>query len=342
MNIPKISIIVPIYKVESYIHKCIDSILVQVFTDFELILVDDGSPDNCGKICDEYASKDIRIKVIHKENGGLVSARKKGIETATGKYIGFVDSDDWIGEEMYKILYDKAIEIDADVVSTGHIYEKETSKEFHGAKEDYLYDNVNVIKTEFIPCFLRNHIKSQSMIYTNSVWSKLYKRQLLIDNIKHLNEKASYGEDMLLNYVNLIDAKKIAIIGNSYYYHYRCNSTSMLNAYNKNRWEEVKARIYSISKISEEKKYYCIEINIHIGWLVYITIKYYLHSIKNFKEKYFIVSKIINENPDPEKFALFSRYITNPVDKIYIWLIQRKMYKLVIILMNLYDKFSKR
>ena len=93
---PKISIIVPVYKVEKYLHKCIDSILAQTFKDFELILVDDGSPDNCGKICDEYAKRDNRIVVVHKENGGQASARNRGINIARGDYIGFVDSDDWI------------------------------------------------------------------------------------------------------------------------------------------------------------------------------------------------------------------------------------------------------
>lgn len=102
---PEISIIVPVYKVEKYLKKCVDSILNQTFKDFELILVDDGSPDNCGKICDEYAHKDSRVKVIHKENGGLSSARNAGLDIAQGEYIGFVDSDDWIEPDMYEILY---------------------------------------------------------------------------------------------------------------------------------------------------------------------------------------------------------------------------------------------
>ena len=93
-RMPRLSIIVPVYKVEKYIHKCVDSILNQTFTDYELILVDDGSPDNCGKICDEYAKKDSRVKVIHKKNGGQSSARNKGLDHAKGNYISFIDSDD--------------------------------------------------------------------------------------------------------------------------------------------------------------------------------------------------------------------------------------------------------
>ena len=109
---PKISIIVPVYNVEEYIHRCIDSILAQTFTDFELILVNDGSPDQCGKICDEYAENDSRIKVIHKKNGGLSDARNAGLEIAQGEYIGFVDSDDFIESDMYEKLYNACIDND--------------------------------------------------------------------------------------------------------------------------------------------------------------------------------------------------------------------------------------
>ena len=101
-----VSIIVPIYKVEKYLKQCLDSILNQTYENIEIILVDDGSPDNCGKICDEYASNDKRIRVIHKENGGLSSARNAGLDVATGEYISFIDSDDYVSENFIKRLYD--------------------------------------------------------------------------------------------------------------------------------------------------------------------------------------------------------------------------------------------
>ena len=101
---PLVSIVVPVYKIENVLHYCIDSILNQIYEDFELILVDDGSPDNSGKICDEYAKKENRIKVIHKENGGVSSARNCGIDAAKGKYICFVDSDDYVNKNYLEIL----------------------------------------------------------------------------------------------------------------------------------------------------------------------------------------------------------------------------------------------
>src|SRR5665647_2657921 len=105
MHNPLISIIVPIYKVENYIRNCVDSILNQTYKNLEVILVDDGSTDNCGNICDEYSLKDNRIKTIHKKNGGLSSARNAGLDVAKGEYIGFIDSDDWIEKDMYESLY---------------------------------------------------------------------------------------------------------------------------------------------------------------------------------------------------------------------------------------------
>lgn len=116
---PKVSIIVPVYKVEDLLDRCVRSILAQTFTDFELILVDDGSPDNCGKMCDDYAAEDARITVIHRENGGLSAARNSGLDIAKGDYIGFVDSDDYIAPTMYDHLYKSITQNEADVACCG-------------------------------------------------------------------------------------------------------------------------------------------------------------------------------------------------------------------------------
>ena len=139
---PEISIIVPVYNVEKYLKRCIDSILNQSFTDFELILVDDGSTDNSGKIIDEYALKDKRIKVIHKENGGQGSARNRGLDIAKGNYIGFVDSDDWIHKDMYKCMYQIINEDNTDIVQIGHntVEEYTEDKRCNINEEKYFYE----------------------------------------------------------------------------------------------------------------------------------------------------------------------------------------------------------
>ena len=124
---PIISIIVPIYKTEKQLGRCIDSILSQTFTDFELILIDDGSPDRCPELCDDYEKQDNRIRVIHKKNEGQARARNIGLDLAKGQYIGFVDSDDYIERDMYEKLYSALVKNNADLCICGYLYKHENS-----------------------------------------------------------------------------------------------------------------------------------------------------------------------------------------------------------------------
>ena len=116
---PLVSVVVPIYNVERFLRQAVDSILNQTLKDIEVILVDDGSPDNCGKICDEYAEKDSRVRVIHQKNGGLGNAYNNGIAAAKGEYIGFVEPDDWIEPEMYEVMYENAKHYNTDATKCG-------------------------------------------------------------------------------------------------------------------------------------------------------------------------------------------------------------------------------
>ena len=142
---PKISIIVPVYNVEQYINRCIDSLLGQTLKDIEIILVDDGSPDQCPQICDEYARKDSRIKVIHKKNNGLGYARNSGLELATGEYIAFVDSDDYVNINMYEKLYNETINNNFDIVYCGFIVENKDKSTYEEKKKDRILQTRNEI-----------------------------------------------------------------------------------------------------------------------------------------------------------------------------------------------------
>lgn len=208
-----ISVIVPVYNVEKYLNKCVDSIVNQTYKNLEIILVDDGSPDNCPKICDEYAKKDNRIKVIHKENGGLSDARNKGIEVATGKYIGFVDSDDWIDKDMYKVLYENLTRYKADIsccdlirVKDGNINNGQLKK-FNSEIEVFDID-------EYMKIFFK--IDTQECVYY--AVNKLYKREL-ID--KELYPKGLTSEDVEGTCKVLLKCKKIVNINYPYYYYYQ-------------------------------------------------------------------------------------------------------------------------
>lgn len=169
-----ISIIIPVYKVEKYLEKCIESVLKQTYTNLQIILVDDGSPDNCGKICDEYAKKDVRIEVIHKANGGLSDARNVGISIAKGKYIGFVDSDDYIKIDMYEKLINLIKKYNADI-SICNLYDVIDGKEYIRNKENGIqeYNRIEILKETL----LDKNIQSYA-------WNKLYKKELF-DEIKY-------------------------------------------------------------------------------------------------------------------------------------------------------------
>lgn len=189
-----ISIIIPVYKVEKYLEKCIESVLKQTYTNLQVILVDDGSPDNCGKICDEYAKKDSRIEVIHKVNGGLSDARNVGIAKAKGKYIGFVDSDDYIKEDMYEILINLIKEYDADV-SICNLYDVIEGKEYIRNKENGIkeYNRIDILKE----VLLDKNIQSYA-------WNKLYKKELF-------------------NEIKYPIGKKYEDIGTTFYIFEKCN-----------------------------------------------------------------------------------------------------------------------
>ena len=169
-----ISAIVPVYNVEKYLYRCVDSILKQTYENFELILIDDGSPDNCSQMCDELSEKDSRIKVIHQENQGLSAARNSGIKIAKGNYLTFIDSDDWISNTMFEDLINLIKEKNADIsicnfiVTDGNaIYKKNTKA------EEKLYS-----KDEFMKIILR--VNSNRCIHY--AWGKLYKKYVIEKN----------------------------------------------------------------------------------------------------------------------------------------------------------------
>jgi len=210
-GIPEISIIVPVYNAGKYLHNCIDSILEQTVKDFELILVDDGSNDGSGKICDEYSAKDDRVRVIHKKNGGASTARKAGVEAAAGRYIGWVDADDRVAEDMFEILHELAQKYDSDIAECQYLMIKGDKKLRSGKEEEIVSGNGNFILNQFFtskmkPCF----------------WNKLYKAHLL-KNVQW--PRRQYHVDTYVNMrLALMPLKYVRTPEVKYYYLMRENS----------------------------------------------------------------------------------------------------------------------
>ena len=214
---PAISIVVPVYKAEKFLHRCIDSILAQTMTKFELLLIDDGSPDNSGKICDEYAARDNRVRVIHKENEGVSSARQRGIDNVQGEYTIHVDSDDCIEPNMLEELYKKAKEDDADMVicdyyesnNQGTLYKKQSPKGFQPYQ--VIYD-----------LFQQLH---------GSCWNKLIKSVCYKEHDIQFPKGINIAEDKIFIVQTCYFMHKIAYLNKAFYHYDRTNETSITHTH---------------------------------------------------------------------------------------------------------------
>ncbi len=220
----KVSVIIPVFNVEKYLEGCLNSILGQSYTDFEVIVVDDGSTDNSGEICDRFARKDRRIRVVHKNNEGVVGARQSGLKIADGDYIAFVDADDWIGSEFLACRIRVMEQEAADMIITGCTIEYAGKSEAATNRiASGIYEKRNMI----------HHVYPRMLCYGGFyefgimpyLWNKLYKKQLLISCHSDVDPDIYDGEDAAIVYPYLLKAGKI-VITDAADYHYRIHSES--------------------------------------------------------------------------------------------------------------------
>lgn len=249
------SLIVPVYKVEKYIRTCVDSLLNQTCRDFEIILVDDGSPDTCGAICDEYAEKDSRIRSIHKENGGLMSAWKAGLPFAAGEYVGSIDSDDFVDPDMLDRIRQIIDRYKTDIVVFG--YRNVSSEDDRGVLNSItvpegFYDK-SQIDSSIIPGLInRGSFEGRSNIYLSRV-NKFIRRELLLSNEQYYDTEMSFGEDNLWTVPNVLSAESLYVMADYYPYRYRCNPTSITHSYNPDLWKKFQKLDDHLEEILKEK-----------------------------------------------------------------------------------------
>lgn len=231
---PQISVIVPVYKAELYLEQCVQSILNQTFSDLELILVDDGSPDSCPEMCDKYAAMDSRVHVIHKNNAGVAIARNTGIEQAIAKYITFVDSDDYIDPEMYGSMMENAVKYDCDVVMCDCL------KEFPNRSEPYTHEirpgfyDKNQLREEYYPHLLMMENVEYPATISNCLM--LFKRETA-RNIRYL-PKIRFSEDLLFGAQLLYSSDSFYYMKGENFYHYRMNPTSATHTFTADKWKD--------------------------------------------------------------------------------------------------------
>jgi glycosyltransferase involved in cell wall biosynthesis len=273
---PTLSIIVPIYNVEDYLEQCVNSILNQPYTDFELILVDDGSPDNCGAICDAYALKDQRIKVIHKKNGGLSSARNAGIDIAKGEYFSFIDSDDFISKDYYQMNMEYLMthpQTNILILQVCH-YDNEKNEVVINKKREL------ICKMDIINYML-------SMDYIGAAWINIYKRDIF-NQLRYPEGKIFEDGYILTEIVEKASVVFITDIG--LYYYRKRNNSIMQKKKTMNNWcdilsTHVKQLDYCFSIPDNKKLFLCKYKACHLA-LIHASIEYPRGPFQEYKEKF--------------------------------------------------------
>lgn len=323
----RFSIVVPVYKVEEFLRKCVDSLLEQSCDDYEIILVDDGSPDASPSICDEYVSADSRIKVIHKKNGGLVSARRAGLEIATGDYICCVDSDDFVDKDYLKVISEIAREHNPDVICFG--YSRYSDGEIRPVESYAKYPLGYYDRKKMIEKVYPTLIFSESGAYfLPTVWSKAYKRELYSKFQLGVDTRITMGEDAACTIPIIMNANSMFISDKKLYY-YRQNLQSMTKGKHVYSYDNVLLIDGVLSKADEASEY-CFNDQIKRR-----TAKSFFNTAKsqfNRNESYGVIAKeVLQYMKDPTiadsiKNACFSG---NRKIKIMHFILKNKMIPLI-------------
>ena len=252
-----ISIIVPIYNAEKYLKKCLDSLVSQTYEDMEIIAVDDGSTDQSSVICDEYQTKFNNLKVVHKENGGLVSAWKAGLASSCGKYVCFVDGDDWVDHDMVSQMAVHLSGSDREIVCSDYIIERhKKSIDDDTSVSEYVYQTMapgeyqrDKVVSVIIPELLGNEHRA----IATSRCMKLIGRKLVEENTKYCDEKIRMGEDSTIMLPVLMDADRIYIMDKKAYYHYEFVGNSMIHQYDANAYNNVRLLYKTLGDMIRDK-----------------------------------------------------------------------------------------
>lgn len=277
---PFLSVIIPVYNAEAYLTRCLDSILAQTFTDFEAILVNDGSTDGSAALCDGYVEKDSRFHCIHKENGGHTSARQAGLGQASGTYVAFVDSDDWIAPAMYQTMCGAARDTGADMVCCN--YTAVTPKgdiPCRSSFSDGLYEKEQLAKQVY-PRMLYSGVYFTYGAAPN-LWNKLFRRELLIKNLYPVPLSVKLGEDALVSYICLLESSRVYFCGESFYY-YQSTASSLTHSMDENRLRENRLLFDAFLNIIDFSVYPCMERQLHY-YFVYQCLLTYVPVFSNMR-----------------------------------------------------------
>lgn len=329
-HLPLVSIIVPVYKAEKYIHQCVDSLLAQTYQNIEVILVDDGSPDRCGEICDEYAARDTRVKVIHQRNGGVGKARQTGIEQATGVYSIHADPDDWVDPTMIEEMVAKAKEDDADIVICDFFEENGTNRNCqHLAME-----------SAPLPAIIEKRLIRHEL--SGYLWNKMFRRECCGDIDFPSDITLLEDELFIIRVLRTGNIKRVAYLPKAFY-HYRTDNTSSITHF---RCERNLQSLYKVLHYLLENREAG---NISDAWIIerkklilnqLFRMKRFKQLMSDFDE---VHQKIIDEQPHwnirrPEQSGLSMALQGNPRLGHFLCVMNERLFLVVVYLKKLWKR----
>jgi len=329
---PTVSIVVPVYNTEKWLLICINSILNQTYKDFELILINDGSQDSSGDICNNIAVEDNRVKVFHVENGGVSKARNLGVKNSTGKYICFIDSDDWVSSDFLETLISKQNTYNVDWVISGYVskYEKTNTERVYRIDESVSFSNLGAVFIE---------LDLKGIFFTNC--GKLYLRDIIIGNNIEFSQSYTMGEDFIFNQEYLFKVNSIAVVDcQNYFYRMAINSTSLINKYVPEYFE---INVYLLEKRFEIIKMLNVQDIEYVNYLERKNNEIILSSILNlYKKDCTISTKRKIEQFKKLSVALpdFKTVSTDFIHMLVFFLLKTRFYYLLDLLLRFYYKIK--
>lgn len=291
---PKVSVIVPVFNTEPYLKRCVNSLINQSLKDIEIILIDDGSPDNSPKICDEFAKQDSRIKVIHKQNGGAGSARNVGIKMATGDFLGYIDSDDYVELDMYEKLYTCAINNNVDFVMADYYRICDNSKTIKTFDiRAGLYTKNDIINEIYPMLIMRENINFGPLL---SVCHCLYKTSFIKQNKLYFDEEIKWAEDCIYSAILGYTANSFYYLKGECVYNYIQNNGSVTTTYKPLSWQVYCLMNKKLRNFFKDKTIFDFsrQFDLHIIYFTCSVFTQLKYSNYNFRQKYTAIKEIIN------------------------------------------------